>query len=293
MTVAAWTRTERKAQNHNSTNPATLDTREYTQYTCIVLKPQQLADGIRDAAYQKGGIALLRLMKLDEGFLSGLLSDCIKVTADEQPSNVSYPDHPTNWTKPSGTAMQWALLGPEGTKGRSIRTPESTLVECGDFLRELYEWIAPGATSFRLNLIGKRSSLSPHRERIVIACPEGDEYEVRVRFHLPLITNEDCHVQLNGKLYQLEKGTLYYFNNGSVHRAINSSSISRIHLVWDAVLDRSTYDQYFALKPESAPSFIEDFEIKEVSPVKTVATPEGFPSEPDLVGYAGARVRIH
>ena len=188
--------------------------------------------------------------------------------------------------------MQWALFGPEGTKGRSIRTAESTLVECGDFLREFYEWIAPGATSFRLNLIGKRSSLSPHRERVVITTPEVGQYEVRVRFHLPLITNEDCHVQLNGKLYQLEKGTLYYFNNGSVHRAINSSSISRIHLVWDAVLDRSTYDQYFALKPESAPSFIRDFEIRDVSSIKAVPTSRGFPSEPDLVDYAGARVCI-
>lgn len=253
-------------------------------------KQQQLADGIRDAAYQKRGITLIRLMRLKESFFCGLLNDCARIAADQDPSDVSSPAHGTNWTKPSGTVMQWALFGPEGTKGRSIRTPQSVFVASGDFLKQLCEWIRPSVASFRLNLIGGLSSLHPHREQVVIPGTDAGKYAVRVRFHLPMITSEECRVQLNSQLYHLERGTLYYFNNGAVHGAVNHGSTNRMHLVWDAVLDKRVYDQYF--NPQSPPSFAEDATSADVVPVGSVPIPNDFPSEPDLVDYAGALVQV-
>ena len=90
--------------------------------------------------------------------------------------------------------------------------------------------------------MGPESGLSPHEENVVF--PKGaDEMKVKMRFHLPVFTNRQTKMLLDWNWYQFHEATIYYFNNGCIHAAANSSEDkSRVHLVWDMWARQSTLD---------------------------------------------------
>ena len=63
--------------------------------------------------------------------------------------------------------------------------------------------------------------------------PDGDSFYLKLRFHLPIKTNDKCFGILNGYWYNMNVGGIYFFNNGLPHAARNDSEEERIHLVWD------------------------------------------------------------
>ena len=62
------------------------------------------------------------------------------------------------------------------------------------------------------------------------------------RFHVPLITNDDCIFQVWGmegkEEYRMKKGELWYLDTRKPHRVINKGQ-ERIHLVFDLVADHT------------------------------------------------------
>jgi hypothetical protein len=86
--------------------------------------------------------------------------------------------------------------------------------------------------------------------------PRSDQYSVAVdrkgprwyfrgRFHLPIVTNPEAYVLLDGDLFHLQEGRLYFFNNGCIHSAINDGETDCFHLVWDMLLTEATIELMF------------------------------------------------
>lgn len=64
------------------------------------------------------------------------------------------------------------------------------------------------------------------------------------RIHIPLISNPDCFIMVEDRVYHLEPGKVYLVNTTLKHTAINASKNFRLHLVgsfYDHVIHSSNY----------------------------------------------------
>lgn len=58
------------------------------------------------------------------------------------------------------------------------------------------------------------------------------------RIHLPLITNDDSFLEIDGRRYHLEPYRIYDFNNMKPHGSYNLGDSARIHIVVDLMSER-------------------------------------------------------
>lgn len=107
----------------------------------------------------------------------------------------------------------------------------------------------PHAVNFRVNLLGPGAKLSPHEEHSVVRTQAGS-VSLRLRLHLPVITNPGAELMLEGNIYHLEPGFVYFVNHGCFHSAQNTGSQARVHLVWDVLLTRETDALLFGADPD-------------------------------------------
>jgi hypothetical protein len=68
-----------------------------------------------------------------------------------------------------------------------------------------------------------------------------------------VFTNAAAELMLDGHVYHLEPGTLYFVNHGCVHSARNGhDSEPRLHLTWDMLL---THDAFACMFGDDALAF--------------------------------------
>jgi hypothetical protein len=216
---------------------------------------------VGDGAYHRGGIRCLRLLTVEPSFFAGLQDDCRRLAIDNLPSDVGDRRHATNWTRPYGRAVQYSLLNRSGRFDDFSDDFDGTSTGKSFHHGDRYPALAafaeafPGAINLRLNGMDPRSGLSPHEERIMRRV--GTRLTVRLRFHLPIATNEGAKLFLDGGLYHFEQGSIYYFNNGCVHAALNESTEARFHLVWDMWLTASAWKRMLDESGPAAAPFLE------------------------------------
>lgn len=58
------------------------------------------------------------------------------------------------------------------------------------------------------------------------------------RFHVPLATNDQCQLVVNGAGQRMEAGEAWWFDHHAPHSAHNAGETDRIHLIVDAVSPR-------------------------------------------------------
>jgi hypothetical protein len=211
----------------------------------------ELLAGIRDGNYHAGGIRCLRIFQLERDHLAKLRGDVERLCQEKRSSNVNDPSHITNWTRPRGQVLQFSLLNASG--------------RCDDFSTDhdlscfgkqfhavtAYPHLAhfitlfPHTVNFRIIVIASGARLSAHEEHSVIRTRRGT-VGVRARFHLPVVSNSRAELMLDGCVYHLGPGTIYFVNHGCIHAASNGGDEHRIHLVWDMLLTREVYDFMFA-----------------------------------------------
>lgn len=173
----------------------------------------------------------------------------LDIAEAKAPSDVTTKGHVTNWTRPQGEANQWSLFNRTGdtadTSADHDRTAEGKTfaVPAFEAIREAF----PTIYNLRLNRLGPASSLSVHEEEIVVKDHEG-RWRLRARFHLPVVTNDEATVELDGQRFHLAAGAVHYLNNGCHHRAVNDGEVERLHLVWDCLLDRALAERIGAAK---------------------------------------------
>jgi hypothetical protein len=224
--------------------------------------------------HQTEGIKTFAAHALDLSFFEGLRQECLALMENESGSNVTYGKHVTNWTNPYGTAKQYSLWNTSGdfsdtstdhnnrATGKSFHHAQKYPL-LDEFIRSV-----PEPSNFRLNWMGPQSGLSPHEENVVFW--KGGGLKVKVRFHLPIVTNPNVRMLLDWDNYRFLPGTIYYFNNGCVHAASNSDpEHGRMHLVWDMWVRQSTLDWL-----ENDTSHYNSLHQQEVEPVNTIAPTE-------------------
>jgi hypothetical protein len=241
------------------------------------------------AAKHRGGIKMQPCLAVDQAWMAAMQDDVRTMLAKRMPSDVSQKSHPTNWTNPYGNVMQFSLLN---TSGRTDDTTTDHNLQIGDktftapeceALRRLYVAFEGRAINFRLNGLMAKSGLSPHEENMI----HGDR--IRLRFHLPVITNEGSKAMLDGEQFQLRAGYIYYFNNGCVHSAGNDGTEPRYHLVWDVFLDEWVEEHVCNLEsPQTPDPGLRKFSTSEAAELSH--------SEPwliqEYVNYQGQLVKV-
>ena len=64
----------------------------------------------------------------------------------------------------------------------------------------------------------------------------------RLRIHIPIITDPSIRFYCNGRDVNMEPGDVWIFNNWLRHTVVNPSSVTRIHLVVDAIGSAALWD---------------------------------------------------
>jgi len=98
------------------------------------------------------------------------------------------------------------------------------------YIKSLVERVGGRPLKVRLMKMRAHSSIGEHRDNF-----NGDG--VVVRFHIPIVTHPKVQMSVNGKWYHMKAGELYRVDVSQRHAVVNSSSIDRIHLVFDIVAD--------------------------------------------------------
>jgi len=111
---------------------------------------------------------------------------------------------------------------------------------------------------------------------------------MRVRIHLPILTNSEVLMFLDGDLYHFEEGNIYFFHNGCIHSSENNHLYEdRIHLVWDMLLTEDTFQRIF-LRNHLSPLLIPTEEIA-LSPIDQRKIDGNYAKTPKILPIERAR----
>lgn len=206
------------------------------------------------ANHHKGGIKCLRLFELEQGFFRALTAEVGELTK-KHPSFHAHENKERNWIHPEKEYVVYSLLN---TTGRfdDVSTDTLSLRDGKRFhYPQIYPTLAefvdafPHAYNMRLIGMGRQGSLPAHEEHIIARGPKGT-YILGARFHLPVFTNDEAEIVLDGEFYHFDAGSIYFFNKGCVHSASNHGASTRYHVVWDMLLtERTAETMFFGIHP--------------------------------------------
>lgn len=105
---------------------------------------------------------------------------------------------------------------------------DTVLLKDCPYLQQVLKTFACPLLSVRLLKLAAGAQIHEHKDRDL--CFE----EGLVRFHIPVITNEEVEFFLDKEKIQLKEGDCWYMNFNLPHSLHNKSKTDRIHLVIDA-----------------------------------------------------------
>jgi hypothetical protein len=219
--------------------------------------PTEFIAGLRDGDAHRGGIRCLRLFRVAPEYFDKVAAEVAQIVRDETASVATDPGHVTNWTGPQGYVRQFSLLNRSGHFDDFSSDHDLSCLGKDFRAGVRYPALAtfvksfPHAVNFRINTMAPGACLPPHEEQLLIRTRAGT-IAMRVRCHLPIVTNDAAELMLDGEVYHLDPGTVYLVNHGCVHSASNGGVQERLHLVWDTLLTREAFD---ILAGESTPDF--------------------------------------
>lgn len=199
--------------------------------------------GFNLAYEHRGGLKMFAVGRIDPSWFEQIRSDVLWIVNSQASSDVSNPSHVTYWTRPRGVARQFSLLNMTGKpddfssdhsmelEGKKLTFPQ---LEATARFSRLF---GSNLVNLRLNGLGKNSGLGAHEERPVRAYANGT-VKYKIRFHLPIFTNPNAAILLDGEKFHFDEGILYFFNQACVHSAANEGEEPRYHFVVDCILDR-------------------------------------------------------
>ena len=207
-----------------------------------------------DAAEHRGGLKMQPCLSVDPVWFAQIQEETRRLLMEKPASDVSSKAHPTNWTNPYGSVTQHSLYNDAGNTA-DTSTDHNLKIEGKVFavpefpaLRRFFSAFSGRALNFRLNGLMPKSGLSPHEEHILHF-----EDTLRLRFHLPVFTNDGARGMLDGEQFHMKAGYVYFFNNGCVHSADNGGTEPRYHLVWDMFHDPWVEDHMCNLESPNVP----------------------------------------
>jgi len=203
--------------------------------------------GLRDGDGHRGGIRCLRLFRLEPFYFDSVRAEVLCLVGNETASLAGDPNDVTHWTRPCGVVRQFSLLNRSGRfEDFSTDHDQSCLgkrFHAAARFPSLARLVAgfPHAVNFRINAMAPGARLPPHEEHLLFRTRAGT-VGMRLRCHLPIVTETAAELMLDGEVYHLEPGAIHLVNHGCVHAASNGGATERIHLVWDTLLTRAAFD---------------------------------------------------
>jgi Aspartyl/Asparaginyl beta-hydroxylase len=94
--------------------------------------------------------------------------------------------------------------------------------------------------------------LPPHEEHIPFRTATGT-IGARGRLHIPILTNDDAELVIDGNVVHLPVGGVYLVNQGCVHPGTQRRRCERVHLVVDLLLTQHVLDVLCGLAEPPAP----------------------------------------
>jgi hypothetical protein len=229
--------------------------------------------GISAGNYHRGGVRCLRLFDVTPAAVASLRDDVRLLRSRHRPSRADGEDHVTGWVGAQGRVEQYSLVTASGRYddfsrdhdlscfGKRFRA-HAAHPGLGALLDSL-----PHLVNARIAVLSPGAELPPHEEHSVIRSRSGG-IGVRARFHLPLVTNPDATLLLDGERFHLAAGGVFLVNHGCVHAARNTGRAERIHLMWDQLLTSEALEIMFGAGPPPAG-------LTRTSPQERSVTPVG------------------
>jgi len=238
------------------------------------MTPSAFLDGLRVGDAHEGGIRLMRLWRIEEGFVRHLGDEVIRLAAEEPFSRADDARHVTHWTQPRGVVRQFSLLNGTGRFDDFSSDHDLSCFGKRFWHAERYPALSaliaafPSAVNFRINGLGPGARLSAHEEQLLFRARAGG-VGARLRRHLPIVTSPEAELVLDGDVHHLETGVVHLVNQGCVHTARNAGATERLHLVWDALLTRADFDLMFGPAPLPFPAVRVEAEERIPAPSRT------------------------
>lgn len=160
-----------------------------------------------------------------------LQSDSAVFAAEEWVPHFNRPVYEGVW---SGIALRAlpgahvALFPDPGAKAAFVDTEAMARMR---HIPQVLDALACPKNSVRLLKLAAGSSIRRHRDYYL--GPEDGE----VRLHVPVCTNADVDFVLDGQRVPMAPGELWFLNFNKYHSVDNRSSVDRIHLVIDCVVN--------------------------------------------------------
>ena len=233
------------------------------------MTPEQFLKALRRGPGKDGGFRCLEMFAIEDGFVDRLRSDVRSLRAQRPASRPADRSHVTHWTAPQGEVLQYSLLNRTGRTDDFLSDHDFSCQGKWFFddaiapaLGELISAF-PHLVNFRMNVLGPGAELPAHEEQVVFRARNGRP-AARLRFHLPVETNEDAALVLDGAVFSLPPGRVYLVNQCCVHAARNRGSRDRTHIVWDALLTARLIEFLFCSR--RVPEFLKAAAAGEVPP---------------------------
>jgi hypothetical protein len=118
--------------------------------------------------------------------------------------------------------QQYVKSVPIVLNSKGVFQSDSTITSevYGPVLKELFPWPWPYCN---LTAIGTSKQIHGHT----------DPFTLTIRYHIPLLTNNECWNFHGGTWEQLQEGAVYTMDPTKFHGSVNWGTSTRIHLVID------------------------------------------------------------
>jgi hypothetical protein len=168
---------------------------------------------------------------------AGLRQDLATVQAHEWVAHYKAKDYDGDW---SGVALR----GINGQSSALYSLPNALMLfadtpvleRCANFRVALASFDCP-IGSARLLKLAAGSRILEHQDDN-LSIPDGE-----VRLHIPVQTSPEVEFYLDGERVRMNEGEVWYLNFNLPHRVENPSSLDRVHLVIDCVVNDWLRDQ--------------------------------------------------
>ncbi|MCA8968210.1 MAG: aspartyl/asparaginyl beta-hydroxylase domain-containing protein [Planctomycetes bacterium] len=206
----------------------------------------EFLEGLLAADRHDGGLRCRRLFRVDAQLFASLRHEVADLRDRCKPSVVGERSHVTNWAGPRGEVLQYSLLNASGrtddfASDHDLSTRNKWFFDAVRW-PALSDWITtwPDVINFRVHVLAAGAALEAHEEHVPFRTKRGG-VGARLRFHLPIETNPEAELNLDGAVHHLEAGAVFLVNQGCVHSTHNRGAAPRVHLVWDSFLTSATF----------------------------------------------------
>jgi len=245
----------------------------------------------------------MRLHKLSPAFFEQVKQETLRMIEKNAAVDVSSKTHPIQWVLSYGRTASYSLIAASGNVSdtsdlltfdtQKKHFSQAEQYPALDTLMKLF----PHTTNWRINVLHESdagsasavryqaSGFSPHRAYILHEVRDtvtGDDKTVlRMKFHLPIVTNDYVDMHQYDRSYVFHPGDVYFFTNGIPHSVENRGNGPRIHLIWDMLLSEDTWNRSFGEGPDLHPSVQRIIGAERQCDIKGAWHWSGFEQEPE------------